>query len=413
MAVVKAFKGFRYHLTSREEKLELKDVVVPPYDVISPLELEILKSKSQYNFSNIILANPRDDYREARERLALWREKEILRPDAKPCLYFYKQVFSLGSTFSRTGIFARIGLEDYSSKIILPHEQTFSHHKDDRYKLMEATGGNMEPVFLGYNSERFSGDEFEKIILSRKPEGHYTDDAGTEHFLWAIDDVLVHEEVEKVLRMQKFYILDGHHRYETALKYFKDHQNSDTKLSHRYLLANICSFKQPGMVILPTHRLLRGLKSDSLNRCLKNLENDFIYREVENVSDLEKDLSRNVSALPAFGLKRSDSIKYIFMQMKEDAFERYGKPLDLDVLHEKIIPMLEFSKGKPDIDYVKNISEWEAKLLSKEYELGFLIRPTKAEEVMKVATEGKKMPHKSTFFYPKIPSGLVINLFDS
>jgi uncharacterized protein (DUF1015 family) len=422
MAIVKPFKALRYN---SEKTPVLEDVVVPPYDVISPAELAVMKKKSPYNYANLILSGDSSTYKKAAELLNQWREDQILISEKKPCLYFYEQIFQLdqyelfcqsvpeaikkGGTLSRTGIFARIGLEDYASKIILPHEKTFPSHKADRYKLMEATNGNMEPVFLGYDSERFSGDEFRKIVLSKKPTAHYTDHFGVEHKLWAIDDELVSDAVEKTLAGLKFYILDGHHRYETALQFYKDHQSADAHLSHRYLLADICSFKQSGTIILPTHRLVKGLKI-SAEKALQDLKDDFEWSSATDLDDIEKKMLACPRAIYAVRVA-GDKSSYRLLSLKADSRLAPQCKLDLDVLHGAVLPRL-FNGAEPEIAYVKNILEWEARLDSSEFQLGFLVRPTKAQDVMTVAHESRRMPHKSTFFYPKIPSGLVINIFD-
>ena len=423
MAVVKPFKGFRYNQTKIKK---LEDVVVPPYDVISPSELVEMKAKSSYNYSNLILSGDSAIYKKAADLLQNWREEKVLIQDVRPCLYFYKQTFKLdrhelfcqivpdsvkkGGTLSRTGIFSRVGLEDYTSKIILPHEKTFAVHKADRYKLMEATMGNMEPVFLGYDSDRFSGDEFEKITLAKAPVAHYSDCFGVEHKLWSIDDTLVHETVEKTLSGLKFYILDGHHRYETALQFYKDHQSSDARLSHRYVLADICSFRQPGTIILPTHRLISGIVPHTIERTLEALSTDFEISKVVNFKEVEEAMSATQGTV--FGVRLAGDTSYLVMKLKKDSgFKKQGE-LDLDILHEIALPKFQTIGAELNINYVKAIQEWESRLNTDEFQIGFLIKPTTSDEVMKVAQESRKMPHKSTFFYPKIPSGLVINIFD-
>jgi uncharacterized protein (DUF1015 family) len=411
MAVVKPFSGWHYN----ENKFpKLEDVVVPPYDVISDSELKAMREKNPFNYSKIILPEGENKHASAASFFHQWQKEEVLIQDRKPALYFYKQTFKLtpmelfcqniadqksDGQLSRTGLFCRVGLEDYSSKVILPHEKTFSGPKADRYKLMEAVQGNMEPVFLGYDSPRFSGDEFEKIVVGQKPTYRFTDNLGVIHELWAITDEKVHEEVETILNPKKFYILDGHHRYETALKFYRDHQSADARLDHRYVLAAICSFHQPGTVILPTHR---AIKKGDIEGAKKNwVAQGWQWQSVAKRGELEELLRGSTTA--AFGLKIHKTEGYVFLKSKDSKDK-----LDLEILHEDLLPSL----GSPqEIDYIKDIGELESKVVEGVYDIGFLVKPSSVDEVMKVAEAGAVMPHKSTFFYPKIPSGLVINSF--
>jgi uncharacterized protein (DUF1015 family) len=419
MAVVKAFRAWRYDL---KKVKSLAQVVVPPYDVISPSELKKMKTESSWNFSHVILAEGENKHEKAAKNFKDWQTEKVLVQEESPCLYFYQQTFALdryelfcqdippasmkNGRLSRTGIFCRVGLEDYANKVILPHEKTFAGPKADRYQLMEEAQGNMEPVFLGYDSPRFSGEEFEKIVAHKEPLYAYTDNAGVEHKLWNISNAGVLAEVEKTLAGQKFYILDGHHRYETALKFFKDHGGGNP--SQRYVLANICSFKQPGTVILPTHRLVNNLKNFSPADFMSTFENDFEMAGVSSLNDLETQLK--LSPTTAFGILFEGDSSYKLMRLKRTSSLMKLAKLDLELLHETILEKLGASED--DIAYVKSIPEVEDRVKKGEFQMGFLVRPSTCDEVMSVANRFAVMPHKSTFFYPKIPSGLVINKFD-
>jgi uncharacterized protein (DUF1015 family) len=408
MAVVKPFAGWHYN---QEKFSELEKIIAPPYDVISEKELARMKAESKYNYTNIILPEGEDKHSRSAELFKLWQKEKILVKDSKPTLYFYRQTFSLtplelfcqnvsDERISRVSLFCVVGLEEYSSRIILPHEKTFSGPKADRYKLMDTTQGNMEPVFLGYDSPRFAGDEFSKIILTLKPNFSYTDDANVLHEVWSITDSKVHLAVEKVLGPLKFYILDGHHRYETALKYYLEHQKSDAKAGHRYVLAAICSFRQPGAIILPTHRALRNGDAAKAKNLLT--ERGWTWNHASTLSELEKNLKESKST--AFGIKLKDIKGYGFLKSPSPRTR-----LDLEVLHEDV---LSFFAEDPKLEYIKDISELESKVDEGLFIAGFLLKPSTTDEVMAVAEKNSVMPHKSTFFYPKIPSGLVINTFN-
>ncbi len=419
MALVKPFRGWRYNPAKISA---LEDVIVPPYDVISDQELIKLKHLSPYNFSKIILSDGSQKYDKAASLFKSWRNEKVFIQDPKPCLYFYEQTFKLDHyelfcqatglsvNLKRTGIFATVGVEDYEKKIIFPHEHTFSGPKTDRYDLMDAVGGNSEPVFLGYDSPRFSGDEFNKIVANIKPECHYKDGAGVEHQLWAIDDISIHAEVESILMQKPFFILDGHHRYETALKYSKDKQSL---ASHEFLLAQICSFRQPGTVILPTHRLVRGMKNFNIAEIMDVWKDQFDWTWVESLSELEVLMKGSPNA--CFGVLASGSTRFGLLKLHSASTMK--DKLDLEVLHELALNELQNSiidenpKGL-EISYEKSVPVVQAQIRKDDYQLGFLIRPSTIKDVMSTAQSGRKMPHKSTFFFPKIPSGLIVHLFE-
>lgn len=412
MAEVKPFRGWHYN---PEKIARLSEVVVPPYDVISEKELAHLQRLNPFNFSKVILPEGENKHQKAADLFQQWKSQKIFVQDPKANLYFYRQKFTLdpyerfcqkatASSLSRTGIFSRVALEDYKTKVILPHEKTFAGPKQDRYLLMEAAKGNLEPVFLGYDSSSFSGGEFEQIVGSRKPLFEYSDFSGVQHELWPIDDQKISDDVAKKLARETFYILDGHHRYETALQFFKDHRSEEA----RYVLAQICSFNQPGTVILPTHRLIRGVKNFDASVFVKKLKSFFDLLPVGSPHELEV-LLRD-SGRGAFGLLLPGEARYSFLRLREGVALDTRLKLDLDILHGFILKTLLGSEM--EISYIKSIPEFEMRMKNKEFQMGFLVKPSTYEEVMDTARHFEKMPHKSTFFYPKIPSGLVVNLFE-
>jgi len=428
MAVIKSFQAWRYNSAKFSH---LEELVVPPYDVISPKELEEMQRRNKHNYSNIILNQSSDKYQAAANLLNQWCEKEDLVQDEKLCLYFYRQTFKLkptelfcqnvpdsvkrGGALSRIGFFTAVGLEDYSAKVILPHEKTFSSHKDDRYKLMQACQGNMEPVFLGFDSEEFNGASIEKFVSGRKATVSYKDDSGVLHEMWAVSDAPVVQEVETALLQSQLFILDGHHRYETALKFYNDHKNKDARLSHRYVLANVCAFRQPGVVILPTHRALKKVKVTGLHEISSQLGEFFEAAEMRSWQEVEGALM-NVG-FPSFGLVLQGG-KFAVLKGKPSlerltlntGFSKSYEQLDLVILHEFVLKQL--GAQEEDIDYIKDIDQVIQGAGQNLWPVSFLVRPNAYQDVMGVARRGEKMPHKSTFFYPKIPSGLVVRRFD-
>jgi len=412
MAKVAPFAGWRYNV---EKFAALADVVVPPYDVISAEELARLQNKNPYNFSRIILPEGENKHRNAAELFRRWQQEKVFVQDSSPRFYFYRQKFHLlphelfcqnldGKTeLSRTGIFCRVGVEDYTSRVILPHERTFSGPKADRYLLMDAARGNMEPVFLGYDSLDFSGDEFSRAVGALKPDMSFRDSGGVTHELWALADGQIQGAVAASMKNLKFYILDGHHRYETALKFYKDRGGA----SAAYVLADVCSLKQIGAVILPTHRALKGIPDLNAASLATKLSRHGVFHQNLSLAQLEEKMRKTQA--PTFGF-RFASGNYSLMVCGS----RSGAQLDLEILHGEILPAL--NGGKPleeeQIGYFKDIRELEEQISQGRFQLEILVKPSSTNEVMETAEQGKVMPHKSTFFYPKIPSGLVVNLFE-
>lgn len=409
MATVKPFKAWRFD-SSKINHLE--NVIVPPYDVISEKELAEMDKLSPFNFSKVILAKGDKKHLRAAELFKSWQKEEVLIQDKTPGFYLYKQEFNLdrfelfcqkitdGHALVRYGFFAKVQVEDYANGVILPHEKTFAKYKADRYELMEAAQGNMEPVFLGYDSNFLTGEDFEKAVTNLKPVYFYEDRSGVQHKLWYVSAADVCSKIEKALQKEKLYILDGHHRYETALKFHQDHGGERTK----YVLANVCAFNQPGTVILPTHRLLKDLPDFSKDRFIDLLKKNFDVNQVVSLGELETKLKGSKKV--GFGLRFGGDKSMFFAELKKDP-----GILDLDYLHETLFK--EIGGGKEFATfYVKSIPEFQERLDHNEYEVGFLVRPNTYDDVIKKASHQEVMPHKSTFFYPKIPSGLVIHQFE-
>lgn len=418
MAVVKPFKAWRY---GSPQSSRLQDFVVPPYDVITAPEREALQNSNKYNYSHIILSQGENKHKRAAEKLRDWKDNHILIQDNAPQFYLYKQEFKLSptecfgqpqaikntETFKRYGFFGLVQVEPYENKIILPHEKTFSKYKQDRYELMHNCQGQVEPVFLGYDSQFLSGNDFENIVKFSPTTYDYKDAHGVHHTLWALQDSSLHENIMGQLQSQKLYILDGHHRYETALKYHQDHPTENNK----YVLAQVCAFKQPGMIILPTHRLVSGVKNFDFQFLTRVLMKDFIFEKAADLIALEEKLSNTKEI--AFGVAIQKEI-YLATLNKQTGASVVKSPqeLDLDFLHSKIL-CAENVGPNSEIHYVRSSGEFFDELKLGRHQFGILVRPNTYADVVFKSNNSEVMPHKSTFFFPKVPSGLVINSFDS
>ncbi|MCC6278263.1 MAG: DUF1015 domain-containing protein [Oligoflexia bacterium] len=406
MTEIRAFKGWRY---SQAKASDYSKLIVPPYDVISDQELSEMKKLDSHNFSHVILAEGENKHQKASRLLESMKKEDLVVQESRPCFYLYRQTFKLNrwekfcqdptlpDQLSRVGFFALVKLHDYSDKVILPHEKTFAGPKADRYDLMTMARGQMEPVFLGYDSDFLGSPSEFKALFSQKPDVGFKDQFGVTHEMWACSDEEFAQRAKSEIKNLPLFILDGHHRYETALKYSKDHPEGTA----RYVLAQLIPFQQQGTVILPTHRVLKWPAPPEKIT-------DFLYKHmsfelVDNLEQLETRMRSGARA--SFGAILPQGIYY-------SCVKRSTENLDLDNLHKLIIPALTEKFGEPRITYVKSIEECVDSVKKGAADLAFLVRPSTHKEVMSTANQGLVMPHKSTFFFPKVPSGLVIHCFE-
>lgn len=321
---------------------------------------------------------------------------------------------------TRTGFFARVKLEDFSTGKILPHEETLSKPKADRLALMSECVANFSPIFVFYVDEDMTLDqEYEKVKESQS-EIELTDDLGEQHRIWVMTDPKLNEKITTTLANQVLYIADGHHRYETALEFYR--QNRDKYPESSYVLIYLVNACDPGMVVLPTHRIVHSLLNFDLSSFLKKLEK---YFYVEKIDSQEKDLAsllkkQQDSGKTAFIMGTGESALYLVI-LRETGSVEVSSPgkspawcsLDAAVLQTLIFQkILNISPEKiadqENITYTREDAT-ALNALNQNAQLAFLLNPTKISEIIKVASAGDKMPQKSTYFYPKLLTGLVIN----
>ncbi|MFA5031745.1 MAG: DUF1015 domain-containing protein [bacterium] len=411
MAQIKPFKGIRYN----KEKVKPADVVTQPYDKITPAMQADYYNKNPYNVVKLILNKEKDPYNDAKKHLTEWLQNDILTPqDNNPCIYPYFQEYATpkGGTKTRKGFIALLKLEDFSTKIVLPHERTLSGPKEDRLKLLRATEANMEQIFLLYpDAENSIMKLIDENIKNTTPlidvcESYEKD---VEHKVWKIDNQDVIAKIQKLMDPKSLLIADGHHRYETSLNYMKENPNA------KYIMATFIAIEDPGLLILPTHRAMYGIKAENF---IENAKEFFTVKECANKENLMSELDKAKSH--SYGLYNG---KFYFLTLKDESIidkfvekdrtDEYRK-LDVTVLHSLIIEkMLGISKEavarKENIEYLRGLEDGIKGIDNKKYSLFFILNPTKMKEVSLIANKQETMPQKSTDFYPKLISGLVIN----
>ncbi len=416
MAVIVPFRGLRYN-----DKVagDPADAIAPPYDMITAAEQEQLYHNSPYNLIRLEYgkAFPEDGagnnrYTRAAADLKRWLEEKALILEGRRSFYLYRQSFALrGRTFRRTGIITALKLEPYSSRIILPHEDTLAAPKKDRLELLRSCRANFSPVFGLFSDPQKRFREICTRLRQEKPLYEFTDRKGEEHALWAVQDRPSLTAAAQLMAEQQIFIADGHHRYDTALQYAQE-KGAGTAVGSAYVLAVLVTLEDPGLVILPFHRLLAGLPPAQLEQ-LRALSGRYYHVEDRGrLEDLDMEgFSSEIGTVgkeaPAMGLLLPGGAS--LLHLKEG--NTYDE-LDVALLKRLILdPVMGGATATPgrQLDYIIDGGEALGTLLNGRAQAAFILNPTPLEAVTARALRGENMPEKSTCFYPKLPGGLVLH----
>jgi uncharacterized protein (DUF1015 family) len=422
LAEVSEFKGVRYN---PEAIHYMADVICPPYDVISPQEQEAFYERSEYNFVRIehALDQQGDDdkhnkYTRSRDSLNQWLKDRVLIQDTVPNYYVHEHSFEIGETKRRRlGIMACVRLEPWEKKIIFPHEFTMSGVKEERLKLMKACHADCSPIFGLYEDP---GNKINQIILNRvKSRPTYSFDYnGDSHRFWAVNEPEFVQRVSHFLIPKPIYIADGHHRYETALVYRDYRRQHDphapASASFNYVMMTLVSFSDPGIVILPIHRLVKGISGEGLNRLRKGLSEYFQIVEAPAAS-VSID-NKHLGSIKIYGLAEGKMLGLNLLpktrikdMVKERHSEAYFK-LDVSAVQHIIVEkLLGLDANSTDKLAYTPSGDSACRLVEEgQYQFAILLQTIPAITIKTVADAGDRMPRKSTYFYPKLPSGLVV-----
>ena len=408
MVMVVPFCGVRYNA----DKVGVIDsVLAPPYDVISPQEQNELYEKNPYNVIRIILSKGEGDekYIEAADTFRRWINEGVLIKDREACIYPYYQEFNEhGKTIMRKGFIAAVRLEDFSSKRIIPHERTFAGPKLDRLKLTSACRANLSPVFAIYSDPEGALAKSIEDRLSKEPIVNAVSGDGVKNYLWRISDSDLLSQIKSRMSDSVLLIADGHHRYETALEYRniqrKRLDKSSEDKDYEYVMMYLSRVEGEGLVIKPTHRVVKNLVPFDTEDFLKKIGNKFNIEKVP--------FSEGISAFnyEGFAIVTKNSDFIIKVSSKEPLSVGY-KNLGVMILHGKVFGEI-INEEKADILYTKSAEEVVSLVRTGDYKIGFILPPLRAKDLYEVALSGEKMPHKTTYFYPKLLSGLVFHLLE-
>jgi uncharacterized protein (DUF1015 family) len=417
MAQVEPLKTLRY-----EPRVvgSLDAVTAPPYDVIDDAERAALAAKSPFNVVEIDLprANGGDPYMHAQTTFDAWRQEGVLVRESEPAIWALTQDYTGpdGQGRTRHGFLCRVRVEDYGPGRIRPHERTHPGPKEDRLRLTRATRANLSPIFSLFPDPDQEAWKALEPYTSEEPFGTATDADGTLNSLWRVSGTEAIASVQATLADRELLIADGHHRYETARVYA---QEIGGEGEHRYVLMFLCSLSDPGLTIFATHRLLTNLDGDKRAALRETLERDFTSAPLQSEDELEPDPAAPGIVLgyldrfdnqPRLLTLKDQSIADAALAGKPDPYRR----LDTAVL-EAIVLKGALGMSEDDIshlhglNYSKDARDARAAVADGRADAAFFMRPTPVEQVREVAEAGESMPPKSTFFFPKIPTGLVFN----
>lgn len=398
-------------------------VVAPPYDVISPAQRDAFYEASPYNCTRLILN--KDGHDAAAAQYEAWTRQGVLATDDVPAFYLYTQDFEAGGPRRRIGVLGALALEPYSTGVVLRHENTFAHHKRDRLELTKRVKANLSPIFCVYSRPGFVPE----------PDGGWDSPAdvdvmhdGVRHRLWPVRSEQGVRAIREAVADESLFIADGHHRYETALNYWTetapdgvepptgDDAPGDDEQPAAHVLAFLAAFEDPGMVILPTHRELVSVAGLDAAAMEESLGAAFHLKRFPADDSGADRLVRALEAVPAdhhgFGvaLRGLDHVLLATRPVSSGGPSPVEE-LDVKVLHDDILgSALEAAGGRePSVAYSIDARSILARVRAGQLVGGFLMNATRPEQMAAVCRAGELMPHKSTYFFPKLLTGLVFH----
>ncbi len=432
MAQVKPFKGIRYNPSKVED---YSKVICPPYDVISPSEQEAYYAKSEYNFIRIEYTKNEtgeektdSKYAQALKTLENWLDEGILMQDSEPAIYIHDHCFYLeGKEFRRRTIIGAVKIEDWSERVIRPHEGTLPKARSDREMLLQTIKANTSPVFAMYEDQNGSIKSLLNSLTGSKPSLATRGYENDWHYLWIITEPGLVDALSAMFDQKPLYIADGHHRYESALKHRHQQESLAGETTgdepFNFLMMEMVDFEDPGLINLPPHRLVRGASEKNIENLMPNIEKIFdttriqldrpdAWREIESLMHKSEDtclavLGPKKDRVCIASVKDQSTINQMMSSSWSDAY----KQLDVSIVDHVILQGLLGFTDITDLSHIAfnhNREEVERLVKNDEYQLAIILRPLKPDVIKSIADAGERMPRKSTYFHPKLPSGLVL-----
>ncbi|MBU1753304.1 DUF1015 domain-containing protein [bacterium] len=429
MVDIRPFKGFGYN----SKKVNLSSVVSHPYDVISPAGQGLYYEQDEHNIIRIILGKECVDdsrinnkYTRARNYLSKWIQEGVLQQDEREGIYVYRQIFSVGDkTYSLTGMVVLVKLEELGKGNILPHEETLSAPKLDRLKLMDTCEGNLEFIYSLYSDEtcaRGAASQINEILIqtinNTEPHFDFIDEDGTGQQVWQITNDSLVTQIMEAMKDKPVFIADGHHRYEATYNLKKERSIRNPKPGDKpydYIMMLLVSMDDPGLIILPTYRLIKGIKDYSTELLIEGLRVSFEINQCSREEMFDSIEGEQYS----FGLYTQGN--FYLLRLKQGIIDTQLVPdksmeyqsLDVVVLHSLVINrLIGDCPDAGNITYIKDEKGAVASVDTGEYQLALFLAPAKLSQLKTLSLNHEKMPQKSTYFWPKPVSGLLMYLWE-
>lgn len=415
---------FRALIYNSEKVGELNKVVCPPYDVISADQQTYFHNLSPYNFTHIDLGKdkPNDDkdnnkYTRARKLYDEWIKKDILTQDQKPAIYFYKQEYKIqGEKHTRMGFIALMELKDPSESRVFPHENTHAKAVNDRLDLTKSLNSQLSCIFVCYSDYQRKVEKiFNQHIINKKPFVEVEDEDKILHKLWRLEDPDLIQEINATLSDQSLFIADGHHRYRVAMEYrssrLNKKPNTNPDAAYNFVMTYFTNIDSKDLQIFPIHRVLKSFPHN-----LEFLEEFFRVDRIKTKEELVILLAKAGRNEQAFGLYTREGFKLLRLKNKMliDTYVTEGskdyKNLDATILKYFIFDRVGIKSE--DIFYTKDIKEAVDLVDTNQAEASFILNPVKISQLKAIALNGERMPPKTTYFYPKVLSGLTVYKMD-
>ena len=416
MAKISAFKGWRYNTNNISD---IKDVIVPPYDVITQEEQEGYYNKSPHNYIRINLNNGKgkEKYFSAANFLNMWIGSGILIEESKQAIYVLSQSFLVnGQKVERVGCICALTISELGDEV-LPHEQTIDKHLDDRYNLMESTSANSGQIFMCYDDKKMILENIHENLKNEPSINTEFDNIA--YKLWAVTDTKEIDKFINGLSDKKLVIADGHHRYKTALKYSKNNPSPGSGK----VMVTLVNSRNSGMDILPTHRVIKE-SNITIEFIKENIGDHFLFEEVIGAEELLSKMEDKKDRKCILGLYHRSSnagllLEFNSWEVLEDTMAGKSKSLrelDTNILHSFLLKDVFNidTNNQDDLKYLSYLrgNKSPLKMLKKQkYEFVCFVNPPSLDEVFSIAEGGEVMPQKSTYFFPKVYSGLVTRCF--
>ena len=426
----KRIEPFRALMYNRRVAGDPAQVVAPPYDLIGAARQNQLYDRSPYNVVRLELAREADRYGAAEKTLADWLAARVVERLAHPAIFQYTQTFDVeGRLLHRTGFIARVRLEEFDRGRILPHEKTFPAAKEDRLRLLTALQINTSSIFGLYSGKHPELDRLREQVAGREPLIDLVDDLGIRNVLRPIEAVDEIAVIQGELESPRILIADGHHRYETALNYRRSRRHENASVAPEpepfdYTMMTLVACDDPGLVILPTHRVVKSLPANAIASFTQRAREVFDVEEIAHRDTFRARL--NDAGTGTIGVTLKNSPHYFLLRLRDATAMKAALPaspdevrrLDVSVLHALVFDRIfglradEIRKGG-NIEYTIEIGGALGAVAQGHADGAFLMNPPTIQDVERVSDAGATMPEKSTYFHPKLLTGLVMNpLFD-